>query len=232
MKSEARALPAPFGVPSYALMAPYLARVTSVADPDALARVKVELYNFDTERDVAIWARVAVPFAGGDRGAFFIPSVGDEVVVVFINGDPRGAIVVGSLWNGTDQPPESITDRVDRWTLTGKAGTRIAIVEESDSTATIECSTPGGVTLTITDESGGKVAIDCAGNTVTIDSSGVAIKSGGKVSVDAAGNCDVKASSVNVTTEMATFSGTVQCNTLIATSVIGTSYTPGAGNIW
>ena len=31
---------------------------------------------------------------------------------------------------------------------------------------------------------------------------------------------------------MARFSGIVQCNTLIANSVIATSYSPGAGNIW
>lgn len=231
MRSEARQLPAPFAVPSHALTAPYLARVTSVDDPQSLARVKVEPYNFDTDRAVEIWARVAVPFAGGDRGAFFIPSVGDEVLVVFVNGDPRAPIVVGSLWNGTDQPPESISDRVDRWTITGKAGTRIAIVEESDATATIECSTPAGVKLTMTDEAGGKVQVECAGNTVTIDSSGVTIKSAAKVTIQGS-TLDVTASMVTVNSGFSQFSGVVQCDTLIATSVVGTSYTPGAGNIW
>src|SRR5690606_19495183 len=114
MRNPAPPLQAPFGVPTHALGVPYLARVTSADDPERLARVKVELYNFDTERDVAMWARVAVPFAGGERGAFFIPSVGDEVVVVFLNGDARAPIVVGSLWNGSQRPPETIGDRVDR----------------------------------------------------------------------------------------------------------------------
>jgi uncharacterized protein involved in type VI secretion and phage assembly len=231
MRSEVRALPGPFSVPPHALTAPYLARVTGVDDPLSLARVKVEPYNFDTDRAVEIWARVAVPFAGGDRGAFFIPSVGDEVLVVFVNGDPRAPVVVGSLWNGTDQPPESISDRVDRWTITGKAGTRIAIVEESDATATIECSTPGGVTFKMTDEAGGKVQVDCAGNTVTIDSSGVTVKSAAKVTVQGS-TVEVTASMVTVNSGFSQFSGVVQCDTLIATSVVGTSYTPGAGNIW
>lgn len=231
MSRHAKALLAPFGVPAHALAAAHLARVTSVDDPEGLARVKVELYNFDTDRDVSIWARVAVPFAGGDRGAFFIPSVGDEVLVVFVNGDSRAPIVVGGLWNGADQPPESISGRVDRWTLTGKAGTRIAIVEESDATATIECSTPGGVTLTMTDEAGGKLEIDCAGNTVTIDSTGVTVSAASKVSVSAA-TVDVTAATVNVDAALAKFSGVVKCEALQATAVIGTSYTPGAGNIW
>jgi phage baseplate assembly protein gpV len=231
MKSDARAMSAHFGVPTHALATPYLARVTSVDDPDSMAKVKVELYNFDTDRDVAIWARVAVPFAGGDRGAFFIPSVGDEVVVVFVNGDPRAPVVVGSLWNGTDNPPESISGRVDRWTITGKAGTRIAIVEESDATATIECSTPAGVTLTMTDEAGGKVEIKCAGNTVTIDSSGVTVTAASKLTLNAS-TCDLTASMVNVNAAMSKFSGIVQCDTLISNTVVSSAYTPGAGNIW
>lgn len=231
MRNPARPLQAPFGVPAHALGVPYLARVTSVDDPERLARVKVELYNFDTERDVAMWARVAVPFAGGERGAFFIPSVGDEVVVVFLNGDARAPIVVGSLWNGSQRPPETIGDRVDRWSITGKAGTRIAIVEESEATATIECSTPGGVTVTVTDESGGKVEVECAGNTITIDSNGVSVQAAAKVNVTAS-SIDMTAAQVNVNAAIATFSGTVQCQVLQASSVVSASYTPGAGNIW
>jgi len=231
MRPESRVVAAPFGVPAHALSAAYLARVTSVEDPEKLARVKVELYNFDTDRDVSVWARVAVPFAGGERGAFFIPSVGDEVLVVHVNGDPRAPVVVGGLWNGADEPPESIGSRVDRWTITGKAGTRIAIIEETDATATIECSTPAGAIVTITDEAGGKVEIECAGNTVTIDTSGVSVTAAAKVNVSAS-TVDVSAGMVKVDAGMATFTGVVKCETLIATTVVGTSYTPGAGNIW
>lgn len=223
--------PLPFAVPAHALGAAHLARVTDVNDPDNLARVKVELYAMDTDRDVAVWARVAVPFAGANRGAFFIPEVGDEVLVVFVNGDARAPIVVGSLWNGADTPPETLSGRVDRWTITGKAGTRIAIVEESDATATIKCETPAGVTLTLTDEGGGTVEVVCAGNTVTIDSAGVSVQAAAKVSVQAA-TVDVSAATVTVDAAMSSFSGVVRCDTLIATSVVSTSYTPGAGNIW
>lgn len=231
MRNQARPLQAPFGVPAHALTAPYLARVTSVDDPERLARVKVELYNFDSDRDVAVWARVAAPFAGGQRGAFFIPSVGDEVVVVFLSGDARAPIVVGSLWNGGQRPPETIGDRVDRWSITGKAGTRIAIVEESEATATIECSTPGGVTVTVTDESGGKVEVECAGNTITIDSNGVSVQAAAKVNVTAS-SIDMSAAQVNVNAAIATFSGTVQCQVLQTSSVVSASYSPGAGNVW
>lgn len=231
MKRDVFDLAAPFAVAAHALAAAHLARVTDVNDPAGLARVKVELYNTDTARDVAIWARVAVPFAGANRGAFFIPQTGDEVLVVFVNGDPRAPVVVGSLWNGADTPPESLSGRVDRWTITGKAGTKISIIEESDATAKIECRTPGGVTLTMTDEGGGKVEVVGAANTITIDTSGVKVQAAAKVSIQAS-SVEVTAATVKVDAAMSTFSGMVKCDVLQATAVISSSYTPGAGNIW
>ena len=213
--------------------------VTNVKDPENRNRVQVRLFNADgvADQDGPMWARVAVPFAGDKRGAFFIPDVGDEVVVVFLSGDPRSAIVIGSLWNGRDSAPETLGgsgDAVDRWTITGKAGTRIAIVEESASNATIKFSTPGGLTGTMTDGGGGSITFtNSAQSAVTIDSSGVTINAPtGKVQITAASEVDVTAPTVNVSAAMSMFSGIVQCQVLQATTVVATTYTPGAGNVW
>ncbi|MEZ4434320.1 MAG: hypothetical protein R3F65_18095 [bacterium] len=63
----------------------------------------------------------------------------------FVNGDPRLPVVVGAMWNGANAAPESLPgDTVDRWSLTGTHGTRIAIVEAKASTAKVEFSTPAG----------------------------------------------------------------------------------------
>jgi uncharacterized protein involved in type VI secretion and phage assembly len=220
-----------FGLPAHALAACHLARVTDVNDPLSLARVKVELYSLDSSSDTSFWARVASPFAGNARGGFFIPQPDDEVLVVFVQGDARAPVVIGGLWNGANTPPESLSGKVDRWSITGKAGTRIAIVEESDATCTIECETPGGVKLTMTDDAAGKVQIDCAGNTVVIDTQGMSLTAPAKVKVQAA-SVDVSAGMVKVDAAMSTFSGVVKCDTLISNAVVSTSYTPGAGNIW
>ncbi|WP_157270200.1 phage baseplate assembly protein V [Azohydromonas aeria] len=220
-----------FAVPAHALAQPWLGRVVDVADPQNLARVKVELYAMDTPADTALWARVASPFAGDGRGGFFIPQPGDEVLVLFVGGDARHPVVVGGLWNGAAAPPETIGAQVDRWSITGKAGTRIAIVEQSAATAAIECSTPGGVKLRLSDEGGGKVRVECAGNTVTIDPQGVAVEAAVKVRVQAA-QVEVSAAMVKVDAAMSQFSGVVKCDTLISNTVVSTAYTPGAGNIW
>jgi uncharacterized protein involved in type VI secretion and phage assembly len=217
----------------------FLGIVKSVKDPQHRNRVQVRIYNTDGvgDQDAPVWARVVVPFAGGKRGAFFIPDVGDEVVVVYLSGDPRFPIVIGSLWNGKDAAPETLGgsgEAVDRWTITGKAGTRIAIMEESASSATIKLSTPGGLVGTITDDSGGSIEFTNSLQTsIKIDSSGVMINAPtGKVQITAASEVDVAAPTVNVSAAMSVFSGIVQCQVLQATTVVATTYTPGAGNVW
>ncbi|HEY2383498.1 MAG TPA: phage baseplate assembly protein V [Terriglobia bacterium] len=219
--------------------AAFLATVVNVNDPASRNRVQVRIYNTDgvDDQDAPVWARVAVPFAGGNRGGFFIPDVGDEVVVVFLSGDPRFPIVVGSLWNGQDSAPETLGgsgNSVDRWTITGKAGTRIAIVEESSGEPTITFSTPGGLTGTMTDSGGGSIEFTNSEQTsVKIDTSGVTINAPtGTVQITAASEVDVTAPTVTVSAAMSTFSGIVQCQVLQATTVVATTYTPGAGNVW
>lgn len=230
-------MPSPLdtAAPSW-LSASTLAEVISVKDPDHLNRVQIRLLSFDGvgDHDGPIWARVAVPFAGGDRGAFLVPDVGDEVLVTFVNGDPRWPVVVGGLWNGNAAGPETLGgsgDRVDRWTIVGKAGTRIAIVEESSGQPTISLTTPAGVSGTLTDTGGGKIEFKGAGTTVTIDTQGVTIQTPSKVSVQAS-QVQVTAGMVKVDAAIADFSGVVKCQTLQTTTVISSIYTPGVGNIW
>jgi uncharacterized protein involved in type VI secretion and phage assembly len=216
----------------------FLAKVVSVQDPDNRNRVQVRLYNADgiADQDGPIWARVAVPFAGRNRGAFFIPNVDDEVAVAFLGGDPRAAIVLGSLWNGHDSAPEEIGGdgaSVDRWTITGIAGTRIAIVEQPASSATIKFSTPGGLTGTMSDESGSIEFTNTAQTSVKVDSSGITINApSSQVNITAASEVNVTAPTVNVNAAISIFSGIVQCQVLQATTVVASTYTPGAGNVW
>jgi len=218
--------------PGWWLGGAHLARVVSVDDPVGMGRVKLTLIAEDAESAAEIWARVAVPFAADNCGAFFIPDVGEEVLVIFVGGSPDAPVVVGSLWNGATQVPEQFSaSRVDRWTITGKNGTRIAIVEASTGQETVEIETPGGVRATLTDANGGSIKLEAAINTVTLDTQGVSIDSGGKVTVTAS-QVEVSAGQVTVTAGISQFSGVVQCDTLISNSVISTAYTPGAGNIW
>jgi uncharacterized protein involved in type VI secretion and phage assembly len=215
----------------------FLARVVSVKDPSSLNRIQVRVYNCDgvSDQDGAVWARMVVPFAGNNKGAFLFPDVGDEVLVVYLGGDPRFPLVLGGLWNGQDSAPDSFGgsgDSVDRWTFTGKQGTKIGIIEDS-SGPTVQFTTPAGLSGVMTDSNGSIEFHDANQTSVKIDSSGVTVNAPtAQVQVTAASGVTITSAQVTVDAAMATFSGVVQCQTLIATSVVGTSYTPGAGNVW
>ncbi len=213
-----------------------LARVTGVNDPEGLNRVEVRIlsHSGSAQQEGKLWARVATAFAGGNKGAFLFPDVDDEVVVSFVNGDSRYPIVLGSLWNGSDTAPETLGgsgDAIDRWSLVGKNGTRIAIVEESSGSETVKLTTPAGTSAEFTDSSGGKIEFRTAGTTVTIDTQGVTVDTPMEVKVQAT-MVNITAGMVKVDAAMSRFSGVVQADTVITNSVISASYTPGAGNIW
>ena len=83
----------------------YIGLVTRSNDPLNIGRVKVR-YPWMHDDEESHWARVVQPYAGNERGLFFIPEVGDEVILAFELGDIHQPLVVGCTWNGEDEPPE------------------------------------------------------------------------------------------------------------------------------
>jgi type VI secretion system secreted protein VgrG len=80
---------------------------------DNLARVKVRFYwdwRAEASGGASIWARVVQPWAGNGWGTQFIPRVGTEVAVAFVDGDPDRPIVIGGLYNGVSAPIYSKSD--------------------------------------------------------------------------------------------------------------------------
>jgi uncharacterized protein involved in type VI secretion and phage assembly len=213
----------------------YLAEVVAVKDDKRQGRVQVRLLGYDGvgQQDGPMWARVAAPLAGPSAGAFLIPSKGDEVIVHFLNGDPRLPVVAGALWNGRAQAPErfgAAGEEVDRWSLVGRKGTRIAIVEESAG-ATISLATPRqSQSITITEQDGGTIVVAIRGATITLDPQGVAVDA--RAVTVKASTVEVNAPTVSVNAMTATFSGIVKAPTVQATTVVAELYTTGAGNVW
>lgn len=58
----------------------------------------------DTDRDSA-WLRLVTGWAGNRYGAISLPRVGDEVIVVFLGGDPDKPLIIGSVHGGNTPPP-------------------------------------------------------------------------------------------------------------------------------
>jgi uncharacterized protein involved in type VI secretion and phage assembly len=211
------------------------ATVLEITDPDGMGRVKVTLpWSADTGGDrYEAWARLATFMGGNNRGSWFIPDVNDEVLVSFEGGDVRRPYVIGGLWNGQDKPPETMdgAGNNDKKVLRSRNGVKITL-DDQDGQEQFIVETPGGQKITLKDGPGTVEIVDSNGNSIKMETSGITINASAKVTINAGAQVAVSAGMVQVDAGMSKFSGVVQCDTLIATTVVGSTYTPGAGNIW
>lgn len=212
----------------------YPAVVQSIADPDQQGRVRVRLpWSPDgSGPGYEAWARLATLMAGADRGTWFIPDVGDEVLVAYEAGDPRRPYVVGALWNGQDAPPEQMdgAEENNKKVIVSRNNIRVTL-DDTQGQETVTIETPGGQVLTLQDGPGTVKINDSNGNSLTMESAGMTLRTAGKLTIEAS-TINVTAGMVSVDAGMSKFSGVVKSDTVITNAVISSSYTPGAGNIW
>lgn len=74
---------------------------------DDQGRIKIRFFwdwRADATADNSAWVRVVQPWAGNNWGGQFIPRVGTEVAIAFMDADPDRPVVVGGLYNGNDTP--------------------------------------------------------------------------------------------------------------------------------
>jgi hypothetical protein len=114
--------------------------------------------------------------------------------------------------------------------LCSRNGVRITL-DDQDGQEQLKLETPGGQSVTLKDGPGSVEVVDSNGNSVKLEAAGITINASAKVTINAS-QVAVSAGMVTVDAGMSRFSGVVQADTVIANSVIGASYTPGAGNIW
>jgi uncharacterized protein involved in type VI secretion and phage assembly len=181
-----------------------VAKVTDNQDPEGIGRVKVT-YPFRDTDDESYWARVATEMAGKEYGTFFLPEVGDEVLVAFEGGKIRHPIVVGSLYNGKRKPPQSNSNgKNDIREIKSRSG-HILDFDDASTGGKVEIETSAGHTITLDDTPGGeKITIEdkSGSNSVELDSSSdeVSVSADKKISLSAktielAADSEVKISS-------------------------------------
>jgi phage baseplate assembly protein V len=136
-----------------------------VKDRDGQGRVRLGFPWLD-DTLLSDWVPVAAPMAGGGRGLFFMPEVGDEVLVAFEHGRFEHPVVVGFMWNGVDRPP---TDEPRERMICSKNGHKIRFLD----------STPTG------GNQGGIVIEDAHGNTISLSNGQIAINAVAVVQINA-----------------------------------------------
>lgn len=219
--------------PSAAWPGVYTTTVVDLRDPEALGRVKVSLPWLPPKRGKVpqAWARVATLAAGPGSGSWFLPAVGDQVLLAFEAGDPARPCVLGALWHAQARPPQAVAadgSNHHRQIRTPR-GVVVDLVDEPGHVG-LTLRTPGGCEVVL-DDAGPDVRIsDGQGNTVVLDGGGVRIVGAKAVEIQT-DKFSVSAGMVQIDTGMLKVSGVVKADTLIATNVVGTTYTPGAGNL-
>lgn len=157
-------------------------------DGSGMGRVKVS-YPWHSQPEESYWARVAMPMAGNQRGVYFLPEVGDEVLVAFERGDLRFPYVVGSLWNGQEPSPETNSDgKNDVRCIHSRKGHKLTFNDGSQGLVQLELN--DGKKIAIDDD--GITVDDHQGNTITIDSKG------GSISIQAAQSVSIKAAQISI----------------------------------
>jgi uncharacterized protein involved in type VI secretion and phage assembly len=153
-------------------------------------KVKVPLINNDDE---GVWARLATADAGNDRGIVIRPEVGDEVILGFINDDPRDAVVLGSLHSSKNAAPVPSKDdnHIKGWTTRSKIK-----IELDDDKKTVLITTPAENKILLSEEDKSILLQDQNGNKIQMNSDGITMESCKDVILKATG--DIKMEGINI----------------------------------
>jgi Rhs element Vgr protein len=166
-------------------------------DPLSEFRIQVSLSsNSSTPAD--LWARMSNFYATASAGSSFLPEIGDEVVVGFLESNPGFPVILGSLYSKTraaELTPADNNNYIKSISTKGKL--KISFNDEKKIT---KIETPGGNTITLDDDAKAVNIVDQNGNSVKMTSSGITIESGKDITLKATGNIVLDATGkVNVT---------------------------------
>lgn len=157
--------------------------VTNNRDEEGLGRIKIK-FPWLSEKNETDWAKVMSFMAGKERGGFFLPEVGDEVLVAFEHGDINYPYVIGALWNNEDNPPETNSDGKNNIRkIRSRSGHEIVFNDDDTSKQEkIEIHSSGGHKILLDDSAGqekieiidktgsNKMTIDSVQNSISIES--------------------------------------------------------------
>ena len=187
--------------------------VTDIKDPEKKNRVKVRLLNRSDSLQETDYIRVMTPMAGKEYGMFFLPEVGDEVLVGFVDGDFSAPYVLGCLWNTKAPAPVTVQDGKNQMrTIKSKTahklefndgeeapGLTLMTAQESslamnDKEKSIALTDKDGANYLKLDINGGTVTLEaktklvlkCGGASIELDgsSNAVTIKTSGNIKID------------------------------------------------
>lgn len=151
-------------------------------DPTGEERILVKIPALNPEGE-GNWARLATGMAGNEAGLTFRPAVGDEVLVGFLDDDPRYPVILGGLHASGTPAPLAPTEDNEQTGYVSRGGNKWVV---NDTKKSIVLETATGDTLSMLGEDGVIEIKDQHGNSLKMASDGITIESAGKLTLKAA----------------------------------------------
>ena len=161
------------------------------SDPDSQYRILVIIPLFDAN-GAGIWARLSNFYSTDGAGAFFLPEVGDEVIVGFLNEDPRYPIILGSMYSSSKLKPYTGLEPNNKNSKKAIVSKSKMYIEFDDENVVFTIATPNKNTIIVSDKDKEITIKDQNDNSIVMSSSGITIKSNKDINIEAGQNVNIK----------------------------------------
>jgi len=153
--------------------------VVSNEDPEGEFRIRVRM-PLISEHEEGTWARVALLDGGKDRGFCFRPELGDEVVLGFLQNDPRHPVILGMLHSSAKAAPLKGSNPNHEKLYQSRSKLRMYF---NDEKKILQWQTPAGNSLTLSEEDKAIEIKDQNGNQFKMSPEGITLQSSKAVTI-------------------------------------------------
>ena len=160
-------------------------------DPDSQYRVLVDVPLLDPKGQ-GIWARLTNFYSTNGAGAFFMPEVGDEVILGFINEDPRYPVILGSVYSSANLKPFTGLNPNQKNSVKAIVSKSGISVQFDDENKVWTVATPNKNTIIISDKDKKITIQDENNNSIVMSSSGIDLSSQKNINISANQNVTIK----------------------------------------
>lgn len=192
--------------------------VTNNKNAENCGKLEVEFPSLSNDGKATQKVRMTTLMAGKDSGSFFLPEVGDEVLVAFENGNINCPYIIGALWNGNAKPPEKNDDGKNNIRKIKSRSGHEFIFNDEEQKEKIEIHTKTGHRIILDDTRGeekveisdqngyNSILIDSAQNSMTISSKKklsikaqtIEIEAGGMMTIKSSATLTIKGNLVQI----------------------------------
>lgn len=164
-------------------------------DPDQEHRILVRLPVIETNESDGVWARIATLDAGENRGTFFLPEENDEVILGFLNGDPRDPVILGMLHSSARPAPLTAEAENSQKGFVTKSEMKL-LFDDSEKSITLE--TPAGNKIVINEEDKSITWTDANNNQIVSNDQGITLESLKDINLFSQGAVNIEGLEVNI----------------------------------